>query len=249
MTTEIPQYKLGRFRSEPDERTLLLADYLTPAAPAPPAACTYSAVPGLRTMAGNATAGDCTVAGIAHAMALWLKWALKIDLEVTDAQALALYSAITGYKPNVPSTDRGASLLQVLKYVTKHGAFGRKIGPYLQVDPKNTTHIKQAIFLFGCVYTGCELPDNVLPSASSIPPWTKTSGRPDPNNGHCTIQTAYTSEVIDTATWAAIVPTSWGFEKKYFDEAWVILSPDWRSNAPNGFKAAQLDADLTAIRG
>jgi hypothetical protein len=240
-------YLLGCHRSTPDARTLYLADYLTPAVlPTPPAAADYTAISEPWNLLGNQTCGDCTVAGLGHAVMLWAKQALGLDLTITDDQAIKLYSAITGYKPSDPNSDRGASLLQVLKYAARHGAFGHKIGPYLQVDPSDLNRVKSAINLFGCVYTAVELPDNVLPQ-SSIPPWTKTTGTPNPNNGHAIIMGGYDALKLPTVTWGTVIPTSWAFWRKYVVECWVILSPDWSQHAPCGFNAAQLQADLSAF--
>lgn len=239
------QFKTGKLPKRDDPRTLQFAKYAT-ALPKPPKSVDFGAIGQPWGMMGNDCVGDCTCAAAGHLLLVWARYALNQAITVSTADVLKAYSAITGYDPADPSTDRGADMLDVLNYWRTTGIAGHKIGAFVEIDPANKTHVQQAIWLFGGVYAGVELPNNVLPSGS-IPPWTKTNGKANPENGHCVPYVAYTGSEFDPVTWAAKIKASWSFEHKYTSEAYAMLSPDWRDHCPDGFDGAALDADLAAL--
>src|ERR1035438_8289552 len=63
--------KLGRKAIKTDTRTLMLGDYLTPALPPPPAAADWTKGQTSWGMMMNDTLGDCTIAGVGHAVQVW----------------------------------------------------------------------------------------------------------------------------------------------------------------------------------
>lgn len=108
-------------------------------------------------MLGNNQYGDCAFAGALHLDQAWSDNAGK-PFVPTDAQALAAYSAVCGFSPADPATDRGAVLLDVLNYWRQTGIAGRKILAYVSVNMRNPAEVKQAINLFGGLYIGLALP-------------------------------------------------------------------------------------------
>ncbi len=117
----------------------MLAKYLTPAAPTPPAAVDYAAAVKAWGMLGNDTVGDCALAGQAHADMLWAANAEHRQLAITTAMVLGAYSDVTGYDPHDDGpggnpTDRGTALLDALKYWRTRGIDRQTIKAFVEVD-------------------------------------------------------------------------------------------------------------------
>jgi hypothetical protein len=251
-------YKLGKLPKADDPRTLMLATYLTSAAPVPPAAVDYAAAVDDWGMLGNDTVGDCALAGQAHADMLWVANAEHRRLPITTPMVLRAYSTVTGYDPRDDGpggnpTDRGTSLLDALKFWRKSGIDRQTIKVFVEVDPSSADNVRLAIDLFGCLYVGVELPDAVLPhAAGSLPPWTVTPDgspqtKPQPSNGHCVIYAAYDAEGLTVVTWGTTVKASWAFHAAYCDELYAMLSPAWLRHDPPGIDVATLTGDLELV--
>ena len=138
--------KLGRMPARHDERTLLLANYLDlNALPPIPAKRDWAqkASPAWGMMK-NDVLGDCTIAAAGH---LVQTWTANNGQEVTipDAHIVAAYTAVTGYNPNNPASDRGAVEIDVLNFLRRQGIAGHKIGAYAGLEPGNHAHVKAAI--------------------------------------------------------------------------------------------------------
>src|SRR5579859_6866009 len=99
--------KLGRQPAVADDRVPLLKTASLPAPP--PSANSYAAV-GEWFMLGNDLVGDCVEACIGHATLAATTYAGDEKVP-TDAEALALYSDVTGYDPANPATDQGTIIL------------------------------------------------------------------------------------------------------------------------------------------
>jgi len=251
-------YKLGKLPKRDDDRTLLLATYLTPVAPTPPPAVDYGAAVAEWGMLGNDTVGDCALAGQAHADMLWAANAEHLQLPITTAMVLRAYSALTGYDPAAGGpggnpTDRGTVLLDALKYWRKRGIDRQTIKAFVEVDPRSIEHAKLAIDLFGCLYVGVELPDAVLPEGpGALPAWTVTPDgsprrAPNPHNGHCVVYAGYDAAGPTVVTWGTTVKASWAFHEAYCDELYAMLSPAWLRHDPPGIDVATLTADLDLV--
>ena len=253
-----PVYKLGKLPKQDDDRNLMLARYLTPAAPTPPAAVDYASAVKDWGMLGNDTVGDCAFAGQAHADMLWAANAEHRQLPITTAMVLTAYSSVTGYDPHDDGpggnpTDRGTSLLDALKFWRKRGIDRQTIKAFVEVDTQSVENAKLAIDLFGCLYVGVALPDAVLPSGpGELPSWTVTPDgtprtKPDPHNGHCVVYAAYDATGPTVITWGTTVKASWGFHTAYCDELYAALSPVWLRHDPPGIDVATLTADLELV--
>ena len=254
-------YKLGKLPKKVDSRTLTLGRYLTAGVPAPPPSVNYGAAVQDWGMLGNDSAGDCAWAGQAHADMLWVANAQKQQLAITTAQVLQAYEQVTGYNPadvkpdGSNPTDKGTALLDALKYWRATGIDQQKITAFVEIDPRNTDHVKQGLNLFGTLYLGMQLPNSVLPNpASPLPQWTVApdgtpNNEPDPNNGHCVIYCAYDANGLTAVTWGQTVTVSWAFHAAYCDELYAMLSPNWFKGGadPEGINVAALTSDLQLI--
>src|SRR6516165_9791606 len=94
--------KLGRKAVKTDSRTLMLGNYLAPTLPPPPAA--YDQTKGVTGwgMMMNDTLGDCTIAGVGHAIQVWTVNGAGIQT-VPDSTIEQFYSKWDGYVPGDPS--------------------------------------------------------------------------------------------------------------------------------------------------
>jgi hypothetical protein len=121
------------------------------------------------------------------------------------------------------------------------------------VDLKNTTQIKQAIYLFGNVYLGLALPMTAADQIRAGKRWTVVStsgsGKPGSWGGHAINLAYYNSQTWGSLTWSQKQGMSRAFLKDYADEGYVVLTPEWINSAtkkaPNGFDWPGLQQALT----
>jgi hypothetical protein len=245
-------HALGRTPSDPAKlaRRLWLQKYLTAQLPPIPATVDYTQIGESWGMLGNDTVGDCTCAAAGHAEQIGVAYGEKQPAAVTVTEVLAAYSAITGYVPGEASTDRGANMLDVLKYWQKTGIAGQKCGPYVAFDPAKQDHWQVAVYLFGFAYIGVTLPDSVVSALPNVVDWTDTTAAANQSNGHCVITPAYvTADGVTIVTWGQTIKASWAFLAKYCDEAYAVLLPSWGQGDPPGLDMATLQADLAVVKG
>ena len=253
----------GRRRPRTPGLCLKLENYITNRLAAPPSTVDYSpaAMTALRQMYDNDTLGDCVIAGGYHTVGVETGNATAgTPFIATNDQIIADYSAIGGYVPGDESTDQGCDMQTALNYWSSHGsADGTKDLGWLAVDPTNVTLVKQALWLFGNLDFGIELPDawiSPFPSADGFT-W-DVAGAPDPDNGHCIVGVAYDSVGVTIATWALLGKLTFAAITEYCassanGELYVRLTPDQvakgQAIAPNGVAWADLISDWNSIGG
>lgn len=251
------QKKLGRLKPKFDRRTLQFAKYFSTLPYVPQTSHWLNAPP--LGMLMNDSIGDCTIAGIGHAQRIWSKQN-NIDYAMTDAQALEAYIAVTalenngvGYNPSTGENDNGCACLDVLKYARNTGIGGQKIGPYVQVDVSNHSHVEHAQFWFGGLYIGINMPVSAQsqPTMWDVPKGGLTGpGTPGSWGGHCTFECGCSPIGLDTVTWGERITMTWNFWDAYVEECYAIISPDFVANpvkAPNGLNMQALIADLALV--
>ena len=152
----MPNYRFGKHPPKIDYRTLRLRDYVSALPPPPASADTlprlYSKLKisdptKLFPMDGNDTLGDCTIAALAHAVTIYEGLVGKKDIMAKTA-VVKLSMHLTG------GVDSGLNELDVLNYWSQHAAGREKIFMFASIDPKNLTHIQQAIQIFMGVHLG-----------------------------------------------------------------------------------------------
>jgi len=257
--------KFGRRRPAPGVRHLRLAKYVNLSTlPTPPAKIDYTkpASRGLKDILGNDELGDCTAAGLMHVEDIFRANARSGLPPCTQEETIWFYSATTGYMPGDPSTDNGGDEVTVLNYARDKGLFKNgsgKIAGHVAIDGTSEDEARAALWLFGNLYFGIELPDawiNPFPKKSGFV-W-DVAGDPDENNGHCFIAGGYDAHGFTIDTWGMLgkltpqamaayaVPAANG-------EVHAVLSADWidkaTGKAPSGFDFETLTADLAAMLG
>jgi len=245
-------YKLGKHPPVVDQRTLRFGKYLTPALPSPPASVNYGAKVSTWPMYANDKYGDCTCAAAGHMIQ---NWTANANGEVTPptGAVVKFYEHFVG---DPPPPDAGCNMLQVLNYWRKAGLARHNINAYAAIKLKNQAEAMSALYLFGSVYIGVELPDFAVESDMLAVPWVVPPGGPEgnaapnPNNGHCIPAVAYDENNLTVITWGEPKTMSWDFYNAYTDEAFAVLSQDFIEKSGTdlgGFDLAALEADLKAL--
>ena len=253
--------RLGRLPAVVDDRVPFMSD-LTAAKvlPPPPPAVNWYAGVGAWGMLGNDTVGNCVEAMTGHATDQFTSYA-GAPLVATTAEALALYSDVTGYNPADPNTDQGTVMLGaggMMQYWAKTGVvFGgtRSFAKaYLQLKLGGGMQwIQQAIHYFGGIGFGLDLPENVV-AGNTIPfLWDNPSG--PVAGGHEVWIDGY--ETIggilrfDLITWGQRCRMTAKFFEATGQEAVAIYDPDSlnaRGLNADDFDAAELLAAMQAIK-
>jgi hypothetical protein len=195
-------------------------------------------------MLGNDSVGDCTVAGHYHLRMNWNAVAhAGTPLVPTTQQALADYSAITGYNPDDPNTDQGANMPDVLAFYKDK---------YATIDVQNIEQAKAALFLFGGLYIGFNVPQSMADQLNSgqDPDWSYSPNDKPSGEGHCVVPLGYGRDGLALCSWGKIYRTSWDFWLAWVDEAYCIVSQEWikqSGTSPSGLDLNGLLADLSSL--
>jgi hypothetical protein len=246
--------KMGRKPARVDARTLKMSRYLTPAVLAdPPPRVDWSSKVSAFGEMGNDAIGDCTCAAAGHLIQTWSA-ENGAEIIVPDADIIAAYSAVTGYKPDDPSTDNGAVELDVLNYWRQTGIGGHKIAAFVAVDPKNRRQMTIALDLFGGLYAGIEMPVScqdqevwAVPAGGPL-----GAGLPGSWGGHAAPFVNYGPLGVVCVTWGALKTVTWDFVDTYVSELYAVVSVDWADGtrpAPSGVDMAALLSDLALVSG
>jgi hypothetical protein len=244
----LTQFRFGKRPPRIDYRTLRLKKYLKPGIAAPPpsydvlanveAKLGTSDVGKLFPMDGNDTLGDCTIAAVAHAVTTFRALVGKKTVP-SQKSVVKRYMHLTG------GVDSGLAELDVLNDWRKNAFDGDKILAFVAVDPKNHTHVEQAIRLFGGVYLGFQVQEGCLEDFDARKAWTPA---PLTTDGHAVFAVGYDAKGVTVLTWGNTQRGTWGWWDECVDEAHAILPPEAAkpSFAP-GFDFKALKADLADV--
>lgn len=242
-------FKLGRKAVKTDSRTLRLAKYFTVVLTPPPASVDWSKGITQFGMMLNDSLGCCTIAGVGHALQVW---SANIGAEVTvpDSVILSYYEKWDGYELGDSSTDQGGVELDVLNDWQKGQFDGHELLAFADPAVSNLNEVKQAIALFGGLYIGLSVTDQVMQNDNDPTiPWDVTP-QDTIDGGHCVFAIGYDTTYVYVISWGQIYKMTWAYWSAYVDEAHALVSPDFLSANgfdPQGFNLTQLQADLAAI--
>jgi len=241
--------KLGKLAPKRHDKTLWLPKYLSAPLPVPPSKTYWEYKVKTWPMYLNDQIGCCVFAAGGHMEQNWNAHS-GISLTPTDQDVLAAYEAVGGYSPNDPSTDNGAAITDFLAYWQAAGFASRKILGWAAI-PLTYLAVRQAIYLFGSVDIGIQVPSSAMSQFSAGMPWDVVDPDGGVEGGHSIPVMGYGSEGMACITWAKIQYMSNDFFTKYCDEAYAVITEDWFNQAtqktPGGFDLAALEADLKAI--
>jgi len=241
--------KLGRKAIKTDTRTLKLARYLTPGLPPPPASADWTTGVTSWGMMLNDTLGDCTIAGVGHAIQVFTANTGTM-LTVSNSTIVSYYQKWDGYVPGNPATDLGGCELDVLNGWQKQDFAGNVLTAFADPQPANLDQVRQSIALFGGVYIGLSLP--LTAKTQDVWDVVRRGGAqaaPGSWGGHCVFVPKYDEQSFTCITWGQLKTMTVAFWQKYCDEAHALLAQSWLTakGSPSGFDQAQLEADLKAI--
>src|SRR5208283_2805290 len=196
----MPSYRFGKHPPKVDYRTLRFSNYVTSKMAAPPASFNVltqvykklkvSDPSKLFPMDGNDTLGDCTIAALAHSITVY-RGLLGKKLIMSKQNVVKLYMHLTG------GVDSGLNELDVLGYWRQNPVSGDEIITYVKIDPKNHTHVQQAIQLFGGVYLGFQVQENCIQEFDNHQPWTPGTLT---NDGHAVYAVGYDQNDVTVLT-------------------------------------------------
>lgn len=242
--------KLGRKAVKIDSRTLRVSFYLDALTlPPPPDTTDWRKGVVLWLMLANDTLGDCTIAGMIHAIMVWVLNTTGSLPAFTEQDAIDYYEKFDGYNPSDPYTDQGGILLDVLNDWKAQQVNGHFISGFAAVTTSNLTEVKQAATLFGGLYIGFNVPQSIMDTSSDPSvPW-DVGGNTTNVGGHCVYVVGYDADYIYVISWGAVYKMTYAFWLANVDEGYAVLSPDWLASnkAPNGFDLTQLQADILLI--
>ena len=258
--TDHSMMRLGRKAVKTDTRTLALASYLNSTLPSPPPIADWTKGisnwgmmlngPDPATPQYPNGLGDCTIAGVAHAVPVFSA-NTGAEVTVSDSAVLRCYEKWDGYVQGDPSTDSGGVELDVLKDWRKHGFAGNKLVGFADPDPANLDEVRQSIALFGGVYIGLALPVTAqMQDVWDVAANSGASAKPGSWGGHCVFVPKYDADTFTCITWGQLKTMTVAFWQVYCDEAHTLLAQNWFTRSgvdPAGLNLSQLQADLNAI--
>lgn len=264
------RFQLGRQAAKFHPKTLSLAKYLTSEGkrwaaslpePAEKVFREYKTPPGSQLMLGNDQYGDCTCAGLLNKFISDTAHTTEALVPTTD-EALALYSAVTGFDinagpPGSNPTDNGAAMTDVLAYAQNTGVtIGGKVYKILawaQVNINNLVERKIACDYFNGTYVGVNLPasaqNQFIEGAQSS--WEVVPGDPI-EGGHCIYRPGYGSMGDAYVTWANWqVKASAAWSAMYVEEEYSIITEQMFDSLSalsfTGLDLATLESDINLL--
>jgi hypothetical protein len=233
-------YKLGALPPQRPYGLAELAVYAKGPIPAPPASVAVPVVPDWG-MCLNDTYGDCTVAGVAHAIEAWNVEVNEHDAIPTDDETKTAYFALTG------GADSGCVEANVLKTWHNDGLFGHKIAGYAPVNVHDLTGFHQAVAFYGGAYLGVALPASAQEQFANGEEWVVVPGSPI-EGGHCILAVAYNQHTVQVVTWGQVVYVSYVWLSTYMTECWAIIAPEFvEAGRGPALDLATLQADLARL--
>lgn len=263
--------KLGRKPMDRERPRLTLETYLDPRLPLsraglPPVPLTQDVDRESEVAAWpmymNDQLGCCTIAGAGHMFGAWTTYAQAVVGEAlfSDTEIVNVYSAVGGYVSGDPDTDNGCVMSDVLAYLRSAGMTDtrgavHKVAGYASFgNPANETLLGQVLDVFGAVYIGANIQQNMMDEFDNHQPWTWQPGG-QVIGGHCIplqrrVPVGSRTGVLEYITWGADQHATFGWQANAVEEAWVVVTQDWVEacgTSVEGLDLIQLLADMAAV--
>jgi hypothetical protein len=247
--------KFGKTAPKKHPNTLRLSKYTGPMIPISPTAPhkvwrEYKIQPGQWGQMKNNEIGCCTISAIGHMLMLETAHT-GVTVTPTDDEVVAAYSAVSGYDPITQMNDNGCAISDTLEYWRTHGISGHKILAWAQVDYQNFFHVKQAIWLFGGIDVGFNVPQSAMDQFSAGQFWDVVANDGGTIGGHAIPLFGYGSQGANCITWGQRQGMTWQFFSRYVDECYIVITEDFINQTtretPSGFDIAALENDLKSI--
>jgi hypothetical protein len=206
----------------------------------------------------NDQLGDCTIAGLAHMFGAWTRYAGGGEALFTDDEVQKAYSRVGGYVPGQPDTDQGCVMVDVLadakaNGMTDTGGKVHKVAGYAALgNPADEELLGQVLDVFGSVYVGINVQQQMEDEFSQGRPWTWKRGA-EVIGGHaiCLQRRRGSGPArLEYVTWGALQPATFSFQAHAAEEAWAVVTEDWISangTTVEGLDLQQLLADMEYV--
>lgn len=198
-------------------------------------------------MMNNWTLSDCTCAAAGHMIECWTANSNQENI-ITDEAVLAAFIALSGYDPVTGKNDNPVYLIDALKYWRKNGVGSHKIKAFATINYKNHDLVRAAVYLFGGVYVGLNLPKTIKGQEIwEVMPGEQTGDNtPGAFGGHAVNVVAYDETYITFISWGKIKKMTWGFWDTYCEELYAIISEDFfnENKTPIGLDMVALEISL-----
>ena len=239
--------------------TLKLADYIHAELANPPAAVSRPH-PGFQWgMLANDQVGDCVIAMMLHSIEDFHLDAGTPVPAFSDDDAIKLYSAITGYDPTDPNSDRGTNEGTAMTYWERPGlrtsdGVDHTIVATVAVDPSNLTECRIAVDEFVALQIGIAPPITAQGQKEWAVVGDGRTGDSAPGSwgGHGIPYREYDAEAFKCVTWGAELLLTVPFHQTYAQEAHVVVTEEMlgkQGTGPSGVAWDDLIADIRALPG
>jgi hypothetical protein len=249
--------KTGLILSTLHRPTLKLADYIHADVAAPPAAVSRPHPNFKWGMLANDRLGDCVIAMMLHSIEDFHLDAGTPVPAFTDNDAISLYSAITGYNPDDPSSDQGTNESDAMRYWEKPGLrtsdhVDHQIVATVAVDPSNLDECRIAIDEFVDLQIGIALPLTAQGQTEWKVVGDGRTGNSAPGSwgGHGIPYREYDGETFKCVTWGAELLLTVPFHQAYAQEAHVVVTKEMLNKTgvgPSGVAWDKLIADINVL--
>lgn len=212
-------------------------------------------------MLANDRAGCCVFAGGGHEEILWNDEGGR-PVTFSDDSVLSDYTAVTGYDPSQTDpvtgenpTDQGTDMQVAASYRRRVGLLDatgvrHRVAAYAALTPGDPGQLATAAYIFGAVGIGLRCPDYMESAFEAGEPWDVRPGVPNIVGGHYVpVVGRLANGNFLVVTWGRIQQMTPMFYRRFCDEGIVYFSPEFMTagKSPEGFNAAQLQADLQAF--
>jgi len=113
--------------------------------------------------------------------------------------------------------------------------------------------VQQTIVDCGLAYIGFNVPQSVQPPGQPPPAvWDYVPTDATIIGGHAVVLAGYNATGARVISWGQYYTMTWEFFAHFVDEVYAIASPNWiesKGTTPGGFTLAQLEAQMSALKG
>jgi hypothetical protein len=205
-------------------------------------------------MFGNDEFGDCWPASAVEGIRLLTAGQGK-EANFTTETVLQLYSDVTGFKADDPSTDEGTDVHEGFQFwqntgVTDADGNVHKVIDYVGLTPGDWNEMLVALSIFDVVYWGFQVPDYAQQQFTDGQPFSLLPGRHSIVGGHAVaIVEAQSPTLADAFCWGGKAGITAPFYSAMSMVAVVAITPDMFTDGKtlDGIDSAKLQADLPAF--
>lgn len=246
--------RLGKHSARKDHRTLNLSNYIRHnQLPNVPVIHDWTKKKkGRWGMMENLNISNCTCAAAGHMIQTWTANTTK-EIIIANKAVVDAYIVLSGYDPKTGANDNGVCAIDALKYWRKNGIGNHKIKAFATIDLKDHKTLRNAIYFFGGVYVGMQLPKTIVGQDIWEVKDPKLKGKAAVGSlgGHAVTVLAYDDTHLTCVSWGREKKMTWEFWNTYCDEVYAIITEDFFKNNKNaaGLSLHELEKDLMIITG